>query len=239
MKIGIIVAMNKEFDLIARECQRKKEEKQITRDQYGVKYMEFKLSHSDELVIMQCGIGKVNATIGAMLLCDMGVDCIISSGVAGSLKKDIIPGVIVVGTEYQYHDVYCGIGNEPGQVQGEPATFNAGMLLLDISHKVAQPGTHHGLIITGDSFIDNKIVAEELSGRNPLALAVDMESGAIAQVCHKREVPFLSYRIISDCILNPAAISYDDFWEEAPHIMAAYTLTYIKSVFDYVREIKT
>ena len=42
----------------------------------------------------------------------------------------------------------------------------------------------------------------------PAGLAVDMESGAIAQICHIYKVPFLSFRIISD---TPGA---DNHWEQ-------------------------
>ena len=52
----------------------------------------------------------------------------------------------------------------------------------------------------------------------PDALAVDMESGAIAQVCELRNVPFMSMRVISD---SPGAShdntkQYNDFWNDAP-----------------------
>lgn len=233
MRVGIIVAMDKEFDLIEYIC--KDCEKVERRIRYGCKFMMFRLPSKDEIVIMRCGIGKVNATIGVMLLREMDVKCIISSGVAGSLKKSISPGMIVVGTEYRYHDVYCGNENELGQVQGEPATFKADKFLLDISLWSGNQDILHGLILTGDCFIDKQDVAEDLHDKYPLACAVDMESCAIAQVCHKIKMPFLSYRVISDNILNPSAISYSEFWKETPLKMALCTLSYVGAVFNSLR----
>lgn len=238
MRVGIIVAMNKEFDLIAHYCQDKENVRHAIHEKYGCRYMMLRLSSKDDIIIMQCGIGKVNAAVGAMLLFYMNVDCIISSGVAGSLKEEIMPGMIVVGTEYRYHDVYCGAENEQGQIQGEPTTFDAANILLDISLRLRAKDTLYGLIVSGDQFVDKKDVAEHISDQYPVACAIDMESCSIAQVCHKINKPFLSYRMISDSILNPTAISYKKFWEEAPSRMAKYTLSYVNTIIEYIKRQK-
>lgn len=44
-----------------------------------------------------------------------------------------------------------------------------------------------------------------------------MESGAIAQVCYLRGVPFLCLRVISDTLgTGENAAQYESFWEDAP-----------------------
>lgn len=231
MKIGLMVAMDKEFEILAEEWAPYFKSNRVVVERYGLRYIKLlPTGYAGMVCLMQCGIGKVNATIGTIELARLGVDCIISSGVAGSLNKSILPGQIVVGAECKYHDVYCGEGNELGQVQGEPAIFKADRTLLDIAHRNPLPDTHYGMILTGDSFIDKKEVAEELCRCYRSVCAVDMESCAIAQVCNKMGIPFLSYRIISDCALNPSAISYEAFWEEMPHKMAKYTMSYVKNV---------
>ena len=49
--------------------------------------------------------------------------------------------------------------------------------------------------------------------RFPAGLAVDMESAAIAQVCHLYGIPFLSFRIISDTPgVEDHSAQYADFW---------------------------
>lgn len=238
MRVGIIVAMNKEFDLIAHCCQDKENVRHTIHEKYGCRYMMLRLSPKDDIVIMRCGIGKVNAAVGAMLLFNMNVDCIISSGVAGSLNEFLLPGNIVVGTEYRYHDVYCGCENELGQIQGEPAIFKADKELLGAAYSNSLQHVYYGLILTGDSFVDKKEVAENIHAHNRFAYAVDMESCSIAQVCHKINKPFLSYRMISDSILNPTAISYKKFWEEAPSRMAKYTLSYVNTIIEYTKRQK-
>ena len=77
---------------------------------------------------------------------------------------------------------------------------------------------HKGLICSGDQFIDKMEDVKRIKGIFPEALAVDMESGAIAQVCHLCQVPFLALRVISD---SPGAShdntrQYLDFWTAAP-----------------------
>ena len=79
-------------------------------------------------------------------------------------------------------------------------------------------GIHKGLICSGDQFIDKMADVVRIKGNFPDALAVDMESGAIAQVCHLSQVPFLALRVISD---SPGAShdntrQYLDFWNDAP-----------------------
>lgn len=65
---------------------------------------------------------------------------------------------------------------------------------------------HGGLICSGDQFITDRTQLDKIKGRYPDGLAVDMESGALAQVCYLYDVPFLSFRIISDTP-GPTSIS--------------------------------
>lgn len=231
MKIGLIVAMDKEFSIIAKEWNPFYKSDSDVIERHGYRFMRLlPTKYAEEVFIMQCGIGKVNASIGTMELIRLGVDCIISSGVAGGLVRQCVPGTVVVGTDYQYHDVYCGEGNEPGQIQGEPAIFKASKELLDIALAKGSQNIHFGQILTGDWFVDTVGKALEIKKQYPLSYALDMESCAIAQVCYKWHVPFLSYRVISDNILNPSAISYDMFWDEMPRKISQFTMQYIMHV---------
>ena len=58
-----------------------------------------------------------------------------------------------------------------------------------------------------------------------------MESGAIAQVCHMYNIPFLSLRIISD---NPGIDNhwqqYQNFWQQAPQT----SLSIIKHILNQI-----
>ena len=231
MKIGLIVAMDKEFSIIAKEWKPSYKSDCDVIERHGSRYMRLlPTKYAEEVLVMQCGIGKVNAAIGTMELIRLGVDCIISSGVSGGLVRQCVPGTVVVGTDYQYHDVYCGDGNEPGQIQGEPAIYKANNELLDIALSKGSQNVHFGQILTGDWFVDTEEKALEIRKQYPLSYALDMESCAIAQVCNKWNIPFLSYRVISDNILNPSTISYDTFWDEMPRKISQFTMQYIMHV---------
>ena len=123
---------------------------------------------------------------------------------------------VVAGARVAYHDVWCGPESELGQVQGLPLYFEGASRLLDLVPE--REGIHKGLICSGDQFIDKLEDIKRIKRSFPDALAVDMESGAISQVCYLNKVPFLALRVISD---SPGAShdntkQYLDFWTDAP-----------------------
>ena len=165
------------------------------------------------------GIGKANAaaTAAEMILLDRP-DCIINSGCAGSLKADVRVMDVVIGAQCAYHDVWCGEPNLPGQVEGEPQRFDADPQLLAAAQKLG-PATgrlHSGLICTGDQFFISLAEDRRILSLYPDGLASDMESAAVAQVCRRHGVPFLSFRTISDIHSgeDEQRSSYDSFWND-------------------------
>ncbi|MCD8310557.1 MAG: 5'-methylthioadenosine/adenosylhomocysteine nucleosidase [Prevotellaceae bacterium] len=172
----------------------------------------------NRVVMTRCGIGKVNAALGASeLIRRFAPDLVLSTGVAGGIDPCLQVTDVVVSERVVYHDVWCGEGNEYGQVQGLPTFFEGYRPLLERAARMDTSAIgnriHTGLICTGDRFVTSK---EELAGikaRFPEGLAVDMESGAIAQVCYIYKVSFLSLRIISDTPGVEAHFNqYLDFW---------------------------
>ena len=193
--------------------------------------------------VRKCGIGKVNAALGAQqLINDEHPDVIISSGCAGGNGDEVNIQDVVVSTELCYHDVYCGtaIDNATvyGQVQGLPARFKADSYLLQKALELASPNqesldvaVHPGLIVTGDWFVDTKEKMREIVDKFPEARAVDMESCAIAQTCYLNRVPFISFRIISDIPLRDTdASQYHDFWNTIAQNSFQVTRTFIESL---------
>ncbi|MBP5569541.1 MAG: 5'-methylthioadenosine/S-adenosylhomocysteine nucleosidase, partial [Prevotella sp.] len=135
MKIGVIVAMDKELQQLQH------------------------LFDSNRIIVEKCGIGKVNAAIGASeMIRKHQPDVIISSGCAGGNGDDINVQDVVVAREVCYHDVYCGMAIDGstvyGQVQGMPARFQADPTLLekarDLSFTTNHLSLHEGLTVTGD-----------------------------------------------------------------------------------------
>lgn len=181
-------------------------------------YVEGTLA-GNQVVLTQCGIGKVNAAVGtAELIRRYHPDCIISTGVAGGIDNCLQVTDVVVSSRVVYHDVCCSMGNEYGQVQGLPLFFEGYAPLLQHALSLNGAGLesriHGGLICTGDQFIEDKQQLATIKGHFPDGLACDMESAAIAQTCYLYGVNFLSFRIISD---TPGANEdnfnqYLDFW---------------------------
>ncbi len=92
-------------------------------------------------------------------------------------------------------------------------------------------GAKPGLIVTGDWFVDTKEKMREIVGHFPEAKAVDMESCAIAQVCHIYKVPFISFRVISDIPLRDTdASQYHNFWDTVAEKSFQTTKTFIESL---------
>ena len=214
MKIGIIVAMDKEL----RQLQQ--------------------LFNDGNVCVQKCGIGKVNAALGAQrMINEFHPDCIISSGCAGGNGDDIKIQDIIVSKEITYHDVYCGtaIDNTTiyGQVQGLPARYQADPYLLSKATSLQTSGItlHAGLIVTGDWFVDSKEKMRSIISLFPEAKAVDMESCAIAQTCFINKVPFISFRVISDMPLyDTDASQYHNFWDTVAEHSFQVTKTFVESL---------
>lgn len=213
MKVGIIVAMDKEL-------------RQLKQLFDGI-----------DVMVQKCGIGKVNAALGAQrMINEFHPDVIISSGCAGGNGDEINVQDVVVSSELAYHDVYCGsaIDNSTkyGQVQGMPASFEPEPWLLQKALNLnCGVKVHAGLIVTGDWFVDSREKMREIVGHFPDAKAVDMESCAIAQTCYINKVPFISFRVISDVPLRDTdASQYHDFWNTMAEHSFAVTKSFVESI---------
>jgi adenosylhomocysteine nucleosidase len=87
---------------------------------------------------------------------------------------------------------------------------------LDTLHAlhVQSPKVHSGLVLSGDRFVSTSSESQALQKRLPLALAVEMEGAAVAQVCHDYGVPFAAVRTISDRADDHATIDFSRFIQE-------------------------
>lgn len=206
-KIGIIVAMDKEYEQLSKVFEGR-----------------------TDIVLQKCGIGKVNAAVGATeMLRDHQPDLIVSSGCAGGASTSLEVMDVVAASSCAYHDVYCGDNAAYGQVLGMPARFEAPQALIDKALQI--PRVKAGLTVSGDWFVDSKEKMREILDHFPEAMAVDMESCAIAQVCHRYAVPFISFRVISDIPLKDTKASqYFDFWDRVAEDSFEVTLRFVESI---------
>lgn len=227
MRIGIITAMTSEQKQLAARLEEKKERTE------GVFHYTEGRNGKNEIILMQCGIGKVNAAAGAVeLIRTFCPDCVISTGVAGGIDSSLSVMDVVASRQVVYHDVWCGEGNAYGQIQGLPLYFEGNETLYSCAMSLDTPtAIHGGLICSGDRFITDRAELNEIKGNFPDGLAVDMESGAIAQVCHLYKIPFLSFRIISDTPGTDKHFEqYQNFWGEMADRSFRVTETFLNAL---------
>lgn len=213
MKIGIIVAMDKELE-----------------------QLQAVFGSEHDIVLEKCGIGKVNAAIGTTeMIRSHKPDIIISSGCAGGADTSLKVMDVVVARQTAYHDVYCGDNCAYGQVLGMPERFDTPKELVDkalqLNSELDSVTVKTGLTVSGDWFVDSQDKMREILKKFPDATAVDMESCAIAQTCYRFKVPFVSFRVISDVPLSDEKASqYFDFWERVSHESFMVTRNYIDKI---------
>lgn len=194
--------------------------------------------HGHKVVATLSGIGKVAAaTTASVLLQHFQVPAVLFTGVAGGLGTGVRVGDIVVGTQFVQHDmnaaplfpqyempgydqVAFAADQRLSQMLCQAATaVLAGVsdwLTADVQHRLGlqTPVAHQGLLLTGDRFVATSVESAALSAALPNALAVDMETAAVAQVCHDFAVPFGAVRTISDRADDAAHIDFPVFLQE-------------------------
>ena len=188
-----------------------------------------------DLIVKKSGIGKVNAAITATrLIMEHHPDCIISTGVAGGIDSSLHVTDIVVAENVAYHDYFIGEEGEGTELY-KPFPCDANMIdvarnLVNTSEDM-QSALRFGQIVTGDQFIQSPDELLAIKSRFPQALAVDMESCALAHVCNHFDVPFISFRIISDVVGVENHIEhYHNFWETLTNRSFDMVVRYIKSL---------
>lgn len=213
MNIGIIVAMDKELQLLLPLLSEARET--------VIDGETFHLGDvaGNSVVVMKSGIGKVNAALAASsLIRQFAPDLVINTGVAGGTGSKAKILDVVVADRIAYHDVWCGPGTEPGQAARCPRYFEPQAELLANETVRQGANVHHGLIASGDIFVSNPADVARIKALYPDVLAVDMESAAIAHTCHLLGTPFFAMRVVSDTPgeNDDNATQYDNFWEAAP-----------------------
>lgn len=189
------------------------------------------------VVLALCGIGKVAAaTTTTVLIERFGVRRLLFTGVAGGLAPGVKVGDVVIADGFVQHDMDASplFPRHEVPLYGR-ARFEADGLLSERLLRAARAalahdqelgnaavrnrfGLHHvavhqGLLISGDRFVSALAEAAELRAALPQALAVDMESAAVAQVCHDYGVPFAAMRTVSDRADDSAHVDFPAFVE--------------------------
>ena len=182
----------------------------------GMTFYEGKLEGLD-VVIVVCGVGKVNAALCVQILCDCyQVTHIVNTGVAGSLCAELDIGDFVVSKDAMYHDFNCSpLNYKPGQIPGMSVlAFPADEMLVSYAYTAAQ-NVHKdhvriGRVASGDQFVCEKNQKQKIIDLTG-ALCTEMEGTAIAQSAWRNEIPFVIIRAISDKADDSAQMDYPVF----------------------------
>ncbi|MBE6824533.1 MAG: 5'-methylthioadenosine/adenosylhomocysteine nucleosidase [Ruminococcaceae bacterium] len=211
--IGIICALSIEVEGLTKLLKNKKEETFAK-----MKYISGTINDK-EVVMTECGIGKVNAAMSTQIMIDKyNVDVIINSGIAGSVSQELKIGDIVISKDCVQHD-FDGtqMGDPKGLIQYNdetridiPVSEEIAKKLFDACKDIKDTNVLLGRIATGDIFVAQRemrqSVADEFS-----ALACEMEGGAVAQVCYRNDIPCAVLRCISDDFLENQFMDFMEF----------------------------
>ena len=229
-KLGIIGAMQLEVETLLGIMEDKK-----VSSHAGSTFYEGKLEGLD-VVVVQCGVGKVNAAICAQILCScFGVTHIVNTGIAGSLNAQLDIGDFVISKDAVYHDMDAtNFGYPMCQVPGMSVlAFPADELLMQEAYAAADnahPGhVSIGRVATGDQFVADKALKEKIIS-NTGAYCTEMEGAAIAHTAWKNGVPFVIIRAISDKADDSAEMDYPTFEAIAAHRCAEVAMNMAKQL---------
>lgn len=213
--IGLIAAMDKEIDDIKSMMT---EEGGVEKTTYsGMEFWRGSL-YGSEVVLVKCGVGKVNAAMAAQVLVTIyKVEGIINTGIAGALDDRLNIGDVVLSTEAQEHDMdVSGLGYAKGIIPDQDVSiFKADEKLLSIALAVCEKtnpdvNVFQGKVVSGDQFISDrdtkKSIIDSVGG-----MCTEMEGAAIAHVAYLSDTPFLIIRSISDKANDEADMDYPTF----------------------------
>lgn len=211
MKIGIIGAMDVEVEEIINNMTEKK-----TSDIGHLNFVEGFIG-TIPVVVVKSGVGKVNAGICTQtLILQFNVTCVINTGIAGGIARELRVMDTVVSTDAMYHDFDATeFGYRRNEVPGlDTVSFPADEKLISLAEKTYAEGVKEGKlhrkmirgrIATGDLFVNSSIKKNGISAMCSPA-CVEMEGAAIAQVCYLNKVPFVIIRCISDLAENTTEV---------------------------------
>lgn len=211
--VGIIGAMRAEVEALKAEITGKK-----TEVISGIEFISGSLCKK-EVVVAQCGIGKVFAAMCAeIMILKYGVGEIINTGVAGSLCKDLHMLDFAISDAVVQHDMdTTAVGDLPGFISGiDIVEIPASKRLCECVKRVAgEEGFNAkvGVIASGDQFI-NSATRKTFIHNTFGAVACEMEGAAIGQVCYVNKVDFVAIRCISDNASGDTEVEYPQMVRE-------------------------
>lgn len=215
-KCGIITAMQEEMQEIENIMEEKK-----TQKIYELNFITGKINSTD-VVLVEAGVGKVNASRTTQILIDnFETDAIINVGTAGSANDELKIGDIVIGEKVVQHDFdITAFGHPKGFISNVGQYVESDKTLIEkmeqtvLKMRDSEFKIKIGTIASGDIFCTELKMKEKIRTKFN-ADAIEMEGAAIAQVCKLDNVPFIIIRSISDKPNGNNNITFDKFLEKA------------------------
>lgn len=206
---GIIGAMTEEIEVLAAALTDRR-----TASVMGFPFYPGRLE-GREVIVTQCGIGKVNAAMCTVALLSQNVRRVIFTGVAGGVHPSLRVGDMVVSTDCVQHDVdVTALGYEVGLIPDESLAWAADPELreaaLSAARNIEDVAVVAGRVASGDVFVASTEKVRWLRDTFAAACA-EMEGAAVAQVCAKWSVPFVVIRSVSDTADREAGVDYKTF----------------------------
>ncbi len=229
-KLGIIGAMDIEVALL-----KEKMENMTVTQKAGMAFYDGVLEGLPAVVV-QCGVGKVNAAMCAQILCAcFDVTHLVNTGIAGSLAAELDIGDLLVSRDAMYHDFDCvHFGYEMGRVPGmDVVAFPASKVMVNYALAAAEsvhPGhARVGRVASGDLFVAEREAKERIIAKTG-AMCTEMEGAAIAQTAYRNGVPFVILRAISDKADDSAQMDYPTFERIAAQRCAQVAMAMAKRI---------
>lgn len=226
--LGIIGAMDVEVAML-----RGRMENPAVETISGIDFIVGRLEGRD-VVLAKSGVGKVFAALCAQtMILRFGVKAILNSGVAGTLTPELHIGDVAVSTACVEHDMdTTAVGDPYGLISGInvvelPADPT---ITAELDQVCRAAGVNHrlGVIATGDQFVHTHERREWIE-QTFHAAAVEMEAGAIAQVCFVNKVPFAAIRVISDEASGDVKVDYMTFVKPAAATSSEIALGWLRA----------
>ena len=208
-KIGIVVAIKEKKNAV-QELMKDVDLEEC----YELDFYKGKIQ-GKKCVLVQSGVGKVNAARTTQILIDKyKVDRVINVGAAASINPMLNIGDVLIGKYVVQHDFdITAFGHSKGYITGVGNNVRCDSdFLYKVEEKLEEEkkfskkdedknkrdyNVKIGIVATGDVFCSEVDMRDEIRGTFN-ADAVDMECGAIGQVCYLDNVPFIVIRGISD-----------------------------------------
>lgn len=211
-KVGIIAAMQEEMNEI-KNIMTELTENNI----YELQFFEGKIGNV-ECVLVQAGVGKVNASRCTQILIDnYDIEYVVNVGSAGSANNSLNIGDIVIGKILVQHDFdITAFGHKKGYISNVGENISSDDKLIKKFKKIINNNDKKeynikvGTIASGDIFCTDIKMKEKIKYKFN-ADAIEMEGAAIAQVCYLDKIPFIVIRSISDTPNGSNEITFEEY----------------------------